>query len=88
MSHTSPWWFGYFLLNPVRRLVQPPSRFRGPFVRPGMVVVEPGCGMGRPTQVRGGLTSRPSETRSKWSTFHVRITSTPAFRAQAAMTAS
>jgi ubiquinone/menaquinone biosynthesis C-methylase UbiE len=46
VSHTCPWWFGYFLLNPLRRLVQPPSRFLGPFVRPGMVVVEPGCGMG------------------------------------------
>ena len=46
MSHTCPWWFGYFLLNPLRRFVQPPSRFLGPFVRPGMVVVEPGCGMG------------------------------------------
>ena len=46
MSHTCPWWFGYFLLNPLRRLVQPPARLLGRFVRPGMVVVEPGCGMG------------------------------------------
>ena len=46
MSHTCPWWFGYFLLAPMRRVAQRPSRILGPFVRPGMVVVEPGCGMG------------------------------------------
>jgi ubiquinone/menaquinone biosynthesis C-methylase UbiE len=46
VSHTCPWWFGYFLLNPFRRLVQKPSRILRPFVRPGMLVVEPGCGMG------------------------------------------
>jgi len=46
MSHTCPWWFGYFLLNPIRRLVQRPTRILRPFVRPGMRVVEPGCGMG------------------------------------------
>jgi SAM-dependent methyltransferase len=46
MSHTCPWWFGYFLLNPVRRFAQGPARVLGPFVRPGMLVVEPGCGMG------------------------------------------
>ena len=46
MAHTCPWWFGYFLLNPFRRLVQRPSRILRPFVREGMVVVEPGCGMG------------------------------------------
>jgi len=46
MSHTCPWWFGYFLLNPLRRLAQRPTRVLAPFVRPGMVVVEPGCGMG------------------------------------------
>ena len=46
MSYTCPWWLGYFLLNPFRRLVQEPSRILRPFVRPGMRVVEPGCGMG------------------------------------------
>jgi ubiquinone/menaquinone biosynthesis C-methylase UbiE len=46
MSHTCPWWFGYFLLNPMRRLAQRPARVLRPFVRPGMLVVEPGCGMG------------------------------------------
>ena len=46
MAHTCPWWFGYFLLNPLRRLAQGPSRILRPFVREGMVVLEPGCGMG------------------------------------------
>jgi ubiquinone/menaquinone biosynthesis C-methylase UbiE len=46
MSHTCPWWFGYFLLFPMRRLTQRPTRILRPFVRPGMRVVETGCGMG------------------------------------------
>jgi SAM-dependent methyltransferase len=46
MSHACPWWIGYFLLVPLRRLVHSPARVLGPFVRPGMLVVEPGCGMG------------------------------------------
>jgi ubiquinone/menaquinone biosynthesis C-methylase UbiE len=41
-----PWWLGYLLVTPLRRLVEPPERLLGPFVRPGMTVVEPGCGMG------------------------------------------
>lgn len=46
MSYTCPWWLGYFLLNPLRRLAQEPSGILRPFVRPGTLVVEPGCGMG------------------------------------------
>ena len=46
MSHTCPWWLGYLLLAPMRRISQRPTRILGPFVRPGMLVVEPGCGMG------------------------------------------
>lgn len=45
-SHTCPWWLGYLLLAPMRRISQRPTRVLGPFVRPGMLVVEPGCGMG------------------------------------------
>jgi ubiquinone/menaquinone biosynthesis C-methylase UbiE len=43
---TCPWWLGYLLLAPMRRISQPPKRILGPFVQPGMLVVEPGCGMG------------------------------------------
>jgi ubiquinone/menaquinone biosynthesis C-methylase UbiE len=46
MSHTCPRWFGYLLLAPMRRIAQRPTRILRPFVRPGMVVAEPGCGMG------------------------------------------
>ena len=41
-----PWWLGYLLVSPLRRLIEPPERLLGPYVRPGMTVVEPGCGMG------------------------------------------
>jgi len=41
-----PPWIGYFLLNPLRKLVENPDRMLGPFVREGMIVLEPGCAMG------------------------------------------
>jgi ubiquinone/menaquinone biosynthesis C-methylase UbiE len=41
-----PPWVGYLLLNPLRRLVEDPDRLLGPFIREGMTVLEPGCGMG------------------------------------------
>jgi hypothetical protein len=39
--HLCPWWLGYALVSPVRRLVESPERLLGPHVRPGMTVVEP-----------------------------------------------
>lgn len=44
--HVCPWWLGYWLVNPLRRLIENPDALFGPLVREGMVVVEPGCGMG------------------------------------------
>jgi len=41
-----PPWVGYFLLNPLRRLVENPEKILGKFIREGMVVLEPGSGMG------------------------------------------
>jgi ubiquinone/menaquinone biosynthesis C-methylase UbiE len=41
-----PWYIGYFLASPVRRLWQNPRRILQPFVREGMTVLEPGPGMG------------------------------------------
>lgn len=41
-----PWWLGYVLVSPIRRLLESPERLLGPYVRPGTTVVEPGCGMG------------------------------------------
>jgi SAM-dependent methyltransferase len=47
MAHkVCPWWLGYFLVNPLRRLVEHPVKLLQPFVRDGMLVLEPGCGMG------------------------------------------
>ncbi len=41
-----PWWLGYFLVIPLRRLRQDPAMILRPFVLEGMVVLEAGCGMG------------------------------------------
>ena len=41
-----PFWVGYLLLNPLRKLLENPDKILGPFVREGMIVLEPGCGMG------------------------------------------
>jgi ubiquinone/menaquinone biosynthesis C-methylase UbiE len=47
MSHgVCPWWLGYLLASPLRRLVQDPARILAPHVREGMTVLEPGPGMG------------------------------------------
>ena len=44
--HVCPWWLGYWLVNPLRRLWENPVKLLGPFVREGMTVLEPGSGMG------------------------------------------
>ena len=41
-----PFWVGYLLLNPLRKLLENPDKILGQFVREGMMVLEPGCGMG------------------------------------------
>lgn len=41
-----PWWIGYFLLLPLRRIGQDPRSLLAPYVREGMTVLEPGPGMG------------------------------------------
>jgi SAM-dependent methyltransferase len=41
-----PWWVGYLLACPLRRLVQDPAAILRPYVREGMTVFEPGPGMG------------------------------------------
>ncbi len=47
MAHrVCPWWMGYVLLSPFRRLRESPARLLEPWVRPGMTVLEPGPGMG------------------------------------------
>jgi ubiquinone/menaquinone biosynthesis C-methylase UbiE len=47
MSHrVCPWWLGYWLVCPARRLGQNPHSILAPHVREGMMVLEPGPGMG------------------------------------------
>lgn len=42
-----PWWMGYFLVSPVRRLESgSPEKLLAPYVKEGMTVLEPGPGMG------------------------------------------
>lgn len=47
MAHrVCPHWVGYILINPLRKLFENPNKILGPFVQEGMIVLEPGCGMG------------------------------------------
>jgi SAM-dependent methyltransferase len=47
MAHrVCPWWLGYLLASPIRRLFEDPVKVVAPFVREGMTVLEPGPGMG------------------------------------------
>lgn len=39
-AHICPWWMGYFLANPLRRLVENPEKLLGPFVDQGMTAVD------------------------------------------------
>ncbi len=42
-----PWWLGYLLANPLRRLLSDdPRKLLSPYVHEGMTVLEPGPGMG------------------------------------------
>jgi 2-polyprenyl-3-methyl-5-hydroxy-6-metoxy-1,4-benzoquinol methylase len=41
-----PWWVGYLLASPVRRLLQKPEQILGAYVREGMTVLDAGCAMG------------------------------------------
>lgn len=41
-----PWWLGYFLASPIRRLWYTPGALIAPYLKPGMRVLEPGPGMG------------------------------------------
>jgi SAM-dependent methyltransferase len=41
-----PWWLGYLLASPLRRLMHDPAKILAPYVHEGMTVLEPGPGMG------------------------------------------
>jgi len=46
MPHVCPWYMGYLLANPLRKLAQSPKAILSPHVRLGDRVLEPGPGMG------------------------------------------
>jgi ubiquinone/menaquinone biosynthesis C-methylase UbiE len=41
-----PFWVGYLLASPFRRLLQDPEKILGPYVKPGMTALDVGCAMG------------------------------------------
>ena len=45
-QHICPFWVGYLLLNPLRSVLENPYKVLSPFIKKGMTVLEPGCGMG------------------------------------------
>ena len=44
--HVCPWYMGYVLANPLRKLYQDPVKLLRPYVKTGMAVLEVGPGMG------------------------------------------
>jgi len=47
MGHgVCPWWLGYLLASPLRRLLQDPVEILNPYAEEGMTVLDVGCGMG------------------------------------------
>jgi ubiquinone/menaquinone biosynthesis C-methylase UbiE len=41
-----PFWIGYLLLSPLRKVMESPEKLLESFVETGMTVLEPGCAMG------------------------------------------
>jgi ubiquinone/menaquinone biosynthesis C-methylase UbiE len=46
MAHVCPWWLGYLLVSPLRRLLHNPEKIPAPYIREGMTVLDVGPGMG------------------------------------------
>jgi len=45
-DHICPWWIGYILVSPLRRLLQNPQKILSPYIKSGMVALDVGCAMG------------------------------------------
>ncbi len=45
-EHVCPWWIGYLLASPVRKLFQNPTKILSPYVTEGMIVMDVGSAMG------------------------------------------
>ncbi|MDA3879713.1 MAG: class I SAM-dependent methyltransferase [Prolixibacteraceae bacterium] len=41
-----PWWLGYTFINPLRKYQHNPDKILAPHIKPGMQVLDYGCGMG------------------------------------------
>jgi ubiquinone/menaquinone biosynthesis C-methylase UbiE len=41
-----PWWLGYFLASPIRRVIENPDKLLSALITPGMTVLDVGCAMG------------------------------------------
>lgn len=41
-----PWWMGYLLASPIRRLIENPYKMLSGIVEPGLTVLDVGCAMG------------------------------------------
>jgi len=46
MSHICPWWLAYTFDNRLRSTIHRPESLLSPYIRPGMTVMDAGCGMG------------------------------------------
>jgi SAM-dependent methyltransferase len=45
-SSVCPWWMGYMLLIPIRKISHNPQTIAGPYLKPGMKVIDYGSAMG------------------------------------------
>ena len=45
-EHVCPYWVGYLLASPIRRLFENPQKILGKYIKPGMTVADIGCAMG------------------------------------------
>ncbi|MBN1596277.1 class I SAM-dependent methyltransferase [candidate division FCPU426 bacterium] len=45
-EHVYPAWLGWLLVSPTRKFYMDPDRILGSYIKGGMTVLEPGCGMG------------------------------------------
>jgi ubiquinone/menaquinone biosynthesis C-methylase UbiE len=45
-EHVCPWYLAYTFDNPARKLIHRPETILGPYIGPGSIAVDMGCGMG------------------------------------------
>ena len=45
-DHFCPWWLGWAIDNPLRRLIHDPEKILGPYIGKGQTVMDVGCGLG------------------------------------------